>query len=201
MGKFKVKFKIQGLELEVEGERDEIPQVTSAIQHQLGNLLSAPKAITGTDVTLMSPAAPAPEAVANASRKRANRGRSSAPSDKGAVTPLDFRHDPQKYGNPDQSWKTLQKSIWLLFVSEQQASTSEMSGGIIAATFNKHFRQAGEIKVGNVNRDLGVAKGKNPALLGEDTTKQPPAWYLTAAGKTAAQKLIEQVKSAAGSAS
>lgn len=67
-----------------------------------------------------------------------------------------------------------------------------MSGPTIVATFNKHFRQSGQLTTGNVNRDLGVLKGKSPSQIGEDATKEPSAWFLTTEGKTSARKLVQE---------
>jgi hypothetical protein len=57
-------------------------------------------------------------------------------------------------------------------------------------TFNKHFRQAGELSRQNIYRELGKAKQAVPPLLGEDATKTPQEWYLTDEGKKAGAKLV-----------
>ena len=81
--------------------------------------------------------------------------------------------------------KTVDKAIWLLHVVKQ-----ELSGSVLVATFNKHFRQAGMITVSNANRDLGRSKSKSPPFVGEDTTKNPPQWFLTEEGTRQANKLV-----------
>lgn len=197
MAKFKVKFKIQALELEIEGERDDIPNLTQALQSQFGGMLATPSAIVDSDreeknVTPLPSGGGIPTIKQG---KRRSSSRSFKPSGNGDLTPvvsIDFRHDPQKWGNPKQSWSTSMKAQWLLFVVEAQTDTKDMSSSVISATFNKHFRQAGTIIVSNINRDLGAAKVKPLSPIGEDTTQMPPAWFLTEAGRTTARKLVEE---------
>jgi hypothetical protein len=47
MSKFKVKFQLEKLNLEVEGERTSVPEVSEAIQKHLSGLLAAPAALAG----------------------------------------------------------------------------------------------------------------------------------------------------------
>lgn len=84
--------------------------------------------------------------------------------------------------------------MWLLNVAANEVDTKEMTANQIADTFNKHFRQAGPIRVGNVSRDLGVKKRHTPALVSEDTTKSPPAWFLTEAGIKQANELAGKAR-------
>ena len=66
---------------------------------------------------------------------------------------------------------------------------------MVAGSLNKHFRQAGPIKTGNVNRDLGrlkAAQDGQPPLVSEDTTKNPSCWFLVEAGSKEAQKLVAE---------
>jgi hypothetical protein len=106
--------------------------------------------------------------------------------------PIDWRHDPSKWGSPQQGWVTSDKAIWLLYVVSKEVNVSELNARVITNTFNKHFRQAGQLFVGNINRDLGKLKGRSPAVIAEDTIKDPPAWFLTDAGIKHAQGLIAQ---------
>lgn len=194
MSKFKVKFKIQALELEVEGERDSIPQVASAVKSQMAALLSAPQeiAIPGNAISPEKISTGIAESKSPKRRSARSGVRSGNGSDTKTVEPVDFRHDPSAWGNPKQTWSTGKKAIWLLYVCESQQGPAEMSGPTIVATFNKHFRQSGQLTTGNVNRDLGVLKGKSPSQIGEDATKEPSAWFLTTEGKTSARKLVQE---------
>jgi len=42
MGKFRIRLKVQGLEVEVDGEREDIPAITSAVNSQLTAQVAPP---------------------------------------------------------------------------------------------------------------------------------------------------------------
>jgi hypothetical protein len=199
MSKFKIKMKLTGFELEIEGSQDNVPEISQAIGRQLAGLMQAPDALlnSATDNVRTLPAGPVQPAeeirLDSPSRRKSTRKRRS-PSGNGVdedsqEVAVDFRHDPAKYGTPSQSWTTAMKALWLLYVVSQETETQEMSGRRTALTFNKHFRQAKEVTVANVNRDLGRAKIKGQ-FVGEDATKSPTAWYLTEEGVKAVQTQI-----------
>lgn len=194
MSKFKVRFKIQGLELEIDGERDAIPQVTAALHEQFGNLLSAPQAIADPVSARPVERNITPVDGDNEPVKRRGRKARTPKADSGDVAAIDFRHDVEKWGNPLQSWTTAQKAIWLLFIVGQQSEIKAMSAPQIAVTFNKHFRHAKMIHQGNVTRDLGKERTKPSSLVGEDNNKSPAVWYLTQSGSDYAQKLSAEAK-------
>lgn len=200
MSKFKIKMKLTGFELEIEGSQDNVPEISQAIGRQLAGLMQAPDALlnSATDGVRTLPAMPVqpadeirlePSARRKPGRKRRATNGNGADDDSGEVA-VDWRHEPAKYGTPSQSWTTVMKALWLLYVVTQETDVREMSGRRIMLTFNKHFRQAKEVTVANVNRDLGRAKLKSPAWVAEDTTKSPSAWYITEAGLKAAQSQI-----------
>jgi hypothetical protein len=189
MAKFKVRFKIEKLELEIEGERETLPAITHGLKQQMTGFLQAPATVIGIEELPRVPSTVISDG--NGGRevtpKRKRRNRSSETEDS-ASAPIDFRHDSTKWGNPKQEWTTVQKAMWLLFVLSKQTEHKELGYTCIAETFNKHFRQAKAIQKGNVGRDLG--KAKLASLVGEDTTKTPSAWYLTSEGEKTVQKLI-----------
>lgn len=196
MAKFKVKLKLQGLEIEIEGSKEDIPGITHNLGQQLTGILAPAGAIVADDSYGQIPPATVAASVAPESKRKPRRRSPSASqvtdvTDK-ADQAIDWRNDTSKFGTPKQGWKTSDKSLWLIHAVGEQTGTKELSGASIAATFNKHFRQAGTIKVGNVNRDLGRLKVKKngPAVVSEDTTKTPAAWFLTEEGQRAAQKLV-----------
>lgn len=200
VSKFKIKMKLTGFELEIEGSQDNVPEISQAIGRQLAGLMQAPDALlsSATDDVRALPAAPvrpADEVRSDSpnrrkpARKRRAISNSGADVDTGEVA-VDWRHEPSKYGTPSQSWTTVMKAVWILYVVTQETDVREMSGRQIMLTFNKHFRQAKEVLVANVNRDLGRAKLKAQAWVGEDTTKSPSAWYITDAGMKEVQNLI-----------
>lgn len=202
MAKFHIRLKIQGFELDVEGTRegarDDIPVLRQALTEQIAGLISPATDIAGGEVTTPSlggsTLAAATAAAGQAKRNKRRPRSGGAPSEQKELA-LDWRHNTTKYGSPLQGWTGADKAIYLLYVAAQETTTREMSSGQIAATFAKQFRQAGLIQRGNLSRDLGRLKkaqnGQKP-LVSEDTTKTPPAWFLTEAGIAHAQRLIAQ---------
>jgi hypothetical protein len=129
-----------------------------------------------------------------ARRRRAVAVNGTGNADDGAAAPVavDWKHDPTKYGMPTQEWSAPEKMMWTLYVVSEATDRKELPSSQVAATFNKHFRQAGLIPRANVSRDLGLKKTKQ--LVGEDTTKDPSTWYLTDSGRSVVQQLIAKSK-------
>jgi hypothetical protein len=165
MAKFKIKLKLQGLELEIEGSREEVPNITQNL-----GLNQTPRR-------------------QRTRRKRVQAqttGESSAKEDA-----VDWEHDPSKYGSPKQGWSTADKSVWLLRVVLQEADINELSAQRIVATFNKHFRQAGPIRTQSVIRDLGrLTVNKTPSPVAGDSIKTPNQCFLIEEGVKTAQALV-----------
>jgi hypothetical protein len=191
MAKFRIRLKVQGFELEVDGEREDIPAITAAVQKQFAGLIQPAedmaddhKQIEAGSQTLDAELAKPP------SRSKGKRNTTAKASVDGpSGQPIDFRHDPSKYGNPEQSWSVLDKCVWMLFVLEGITTTKEVSGPQLTSTFNGQFKSSGKVHPPNVSRDLGRAKVQNPALVGEDKG----LWYLTEKGKEYAQQMIDKV--------
>lgn len=198
MAKFKLKFKLTGLEVEIEGDRQDAPQITAALANQLGGFLAPAAGILLEDQKPKNLAAIEAETVPShdVPKKRKTSSRRSSPSKGGSVDtvePISYSHDVEKYGNPHQTWSGTKKALWLLFVVNKQTTYTQTSAGVIAATFNKHFRQAGEIRPSNVSRDFGNLKTKKkPAQVGEYTESSPSQWYLTSEGLKEAEKLVSE---------
>lgn len=200
MAKFKISLKLQSLEVNIEGEREDIPAISRALSQQLTGLI-APSVATassshdGDDSTQTAVPRQAVELVEEVKRKSAKKrapSKRSVPSSESVESVVDWRHDPIKYGNPSQAWSTANKALWLLYVVGEAADVKELAAKRIADTFNKHFRQSKTITVFNVSRDLGKLKGKAPAAVGEDTTKDPSNWYLTTEGIRVAQGFVAE---------
>lgn len=196
MSKFRMKLKLQSLELEIEGSREDASLIRQNIGQQMASLLQPVGGIIDGEASTRS-APPALENIVplNAPIGRRTRRRRNGSSGGDAAIevaqPIDFKHDPSKFGNPRQEWKTVEKAMWLLYVVKETAGVGELANKILVETFNKHFRQAGTITSSNVSRDLGRAKVKEkPAPVGEDTTQTPSAWYLTEHGRSLAQALV-----------
>lgn len=196
MSKFRVKVKLQGFELEIEGSRqDDAAIIGRNIGDQISSLLMP--AVNIVEGEVGTPASPnqhqLPFAAISDGKKRSRRSRSqSSEPNRESTSVVDFRHDPSKYGMPSQQWNTSQKAIWLLYVVKDVTGISELTTGQIYRTFNTHFRQSKTVTNSNVSRDLGKAKLATPALVGEDTTKSPAAWFLTDEGVRRAQALIAE---------
>lgn len=164
MSKFKIKMKLQGLELEIEGSREDMPIISQNIGQQMAGLLQPAGAIIEGEVVSGRVAAPAilasesPETPKRKTQRRRSQGTSGGTSGKEASDAVDWRHDSSKFGMPKQDWSLVKKSIWLLYVVLEETKTAEMSAGQIERTFNKHFRQAGAIRGSNVSKYLGQQK-------------------------------------------
>lgn len=196
--KFKIKLKVTGFELEIEGNREDVPLMAQAVGQQMSGLLTPAsnivegEIIENNDLPQLSSEAKPKARKKRSSRQYSQTSTTSTLNGKGKAVALDWKHEPLKWGTPQQEWSTADKSIWLLYVVSKEVSVSELTGNEISTTFNKHFRQSGQIKTGQINRDLGKAKGKKPALVSENTTKNPPAWFLTHEGEKCVQELIVQ---------
>ncbi len=196
-------MKLTGFELEIEGSREDVPNISRSLTQQLAGMLqpagaiidgqpspglsSAEEILPAIEVKPQSEAAPRKRGRTRPRRSVISNGTDDV--DEGA---LDWRHDSSVYGSPLQSWNTAQKALWTLYVVGEATGQKELAAKRIALSFNKHFRQAKEILPHNVSRDLGKLKVKNPAVVSEDTRQSPSAWYLTDAGIKAAQILVAE---------
>ena len=194
MAKFRVKFKIQSLEFEMEGERDSIPLVKHALGQQIAGLLKP------VDAVVESPSAreqsPSVEVEAGvdgngAKRRKSTRAPGRKGDEKGPSVAVDFQHDPERWGTPKQTWSVQQKTIWLLYAIQQQSGKHNLPAVVIVKTFNKHFKEAGLLELKNIYRDLRALKMKTPSPVGEDTTKARPEWFLTDEGSKQGAALVE----------
>jgi len=203
MSTVKIHFKLQGLELDFEGTREDIPAISQTVGNQIAGIIEpAMRAIDG-DTTQGSSGASETvtlEARDTGARKRTRRRKTSSSSSGGgeaSAVALTWQHNPADYGTPSQSWNTATKAIWLLYVVEKVLQKKGLTAKQIEESFNKNFRQAGPIKSFNVTRDLGKAKGKGKVSpVSEDTTKDPSEWHLTEAGIQQAQGLIAGTEAA-----
>ncbi len=191
MAKFRIRLKVQALELEIDGEREDIPAITSAVQQQFSGLLQPTEAMADGRKQLEAAVQVIDGDVAKSKTKGKRRTGGKVNSDIAAAQPVEFRHDPAKYGNPQQGWNITDKSVWFMFVLKDLNVAQEVNGPQLAATFNLNFKAAGAIHPPLVTRELGKAKVKSPALVGEDKKQEPSLWYLTDEGTKHAQHLIQ----------
>lgn len=197
MSKFKIKLKLQGLDIEIEGAREDIPAIAQNISAQLSSLIEpAARIVEGEVVSTNSTAsARLPDIPTDPSRQRGRSTRrvpGNAPPRGDGSAALDWSHDVEKWGTAQQGWTTAKKAMWLLYIVSRQTNTKQISGPRIAATFNKHFKQAGPIIRGNVSRDLGKLKSGPTAPVSEDTTQSPSEWFLTQQGEKEAAVLVNE---------
>jgi hypothetical protein len=184
MAKFRIRLKVQALELEIDGERQDLPLIASAVNRQFS--------------TLVEPA----EIVAEVPKLPSGNGNGSTSTEDGKgkvrkprppsnrtpaefAAPVEYRHDPATFGVPSQEWSILEKVIWMLWVL-QHTGTKEYVTGQIVATFNHHFKAAGKLHPPLVPRELQRAKIEVPTPVGEDKDR----WYLTAEGERQAKALV-----------
>ncbi len=188
MGKFRLRLKLQGLEVEIDGEREDLSAITSAVQKQFAGIVE-PIEVAADGRKQLSEGGPVIDAETSAGKARTTRRRNSGGKSAEAAAPVEFRHDSAKYGNPLQGWSIEQKCIWLLYVLKNIASLNEVSGPQLVATFNQYFKTAGKIHPPHATREMTKAKGTNPAPLGEDKEQ----WFLTAEGERQAKELVQSV--------
>lgn len=201
MSKFKFRLKLQGLELEMEGSRDDIPLMAQNIGNQLAGLMqpAAGMANGGSPDSTNDPVTIDHIANDKAKLKKPRKRSASTQPSNVEGTIIEWQHHAANYGNPQQSWNTAKKAIWTLYVVSHEAKLKQLTATQIADTFNRKFKQAGPIRATNVSRDLGTAKLKKPALTGEDTAKATSEWFLTDAGSKSAQESIKEVTQSDGS--
>lgn len=193
MATFKVKMKLEGFELEIEGEREDAALISDQIGRQFSTILSPIEGIvsgkeeSGSQPFLDLQLTEAPKQRKSTRRSSVSRKRSGPDTE--TAQPLQFRHSSDKFGNPQQAWKTAQKAMWLIYVLSECGLGEEFTTRQLQEVFNQHFKQFGTITTSNVTRDLGKQKGEKPPNIGEDPTGGESKWYLTEAGVRVAQKL------------
>jgi hypothetical protein len=193
MAKFRIRLKLQALELEVDGERDDIPAISAAVQQQFAGLIQPAETMADGHKQLAAAGQVIDAEVGKSKSKGKRRTGGKINSDAAAAQPLEFRHDAAKYGNPQQGWNITDKSVWFLHVLKDLKVAQEVSGPQVAATFNHHFKAAGAIHPPLVTRELSKAKVKVPALVGEDRSQDPSLWYVTDEGTKYARQLIQNM--------
>jgi hypothetical protein len=185
MAKFKMRLKLQGLELEVEGERQDIPAITAAVTKQLASIVEPIDVIAEAKQVGNGASA---RALESESTSRKNRRRSATRSTGETATPVEFRHDSGKYGSPVQGWSVTERAVWMIYVLQEITGVKEYSAAQIVVTFNEDFKAAGKFHPPLLSRELAKAKVAAPAPVGEDKGQ----WYLTAEGERQAKELVTE---------
>ncbi|HVZ93855.1 MAG TPA: hypothetical protein VG797_05040 [Phycisphaerales bacterium] len=192
--KFKMKFKVTGLELEIEGDRADIPLMTQNIGSQFVGLLEPAANIAEGE-------APAVKKVANDAKPAAQiedkstkgRGRRKIVNGGGggSKSTITLTPDHERWGAPSQDWTGTEKSIWLLKVLADGDHKGGATANEIANVFAEHFQTAGKLTRQNVDSGLrGVANGADALVVRQGTGK----FTLTQKGIAKATTLVEEVK-------
>jgi hypothetical protein len=195
MGKFEVEMVLTGFKLKIRGERDDMPVIKRNLEQQMAGLLSPAANIAQSRLPPNTIDADIVHRDGSGRPKKASRVRRTGPANgEPRSTALDFHHDFDQFGVPSQTWPAGKKILWLLYIASREAQATELSGPVIAETFNKHFRQSGMLKKSNMPRDLRILKQKNPGLVGDNANGSPINWFLTTEGEKEAAGLVAEAK-------
>lgn len=185
MSKFRVKIKMQALEIEVEGTHENAPRLAQRVGEQIGSLIKP---------SLLIEAGKNGGAILDAEpddKGKSKKKKSGGGGAKSSADDVTFTHDPSNHGSPSQEWTTVQKAIWLLYVVNPE---KPLSGYSIAKAFNKQFKSAGAIVGGNVTKGLDKEKLKGTSSpVGADLSDGTARYYLTDAGKATGAQLAKGV--------
>jgi hypothetical protein len=186
MSKFSVKIKLQGLEIEVEGTHENAPRLAQRVGEQIGALIKPSLLIEAGKNGGTSHDEPEPSDDKGKPKKKKSGGTGGS---KSSADDLVFLHDPTKHGTPIQTWTSAEKAIWFLYVANPDKS---LSGYSIAKAFNKHFKSAGAVDAGNVNKGLEKERlNGTSSTVGADTADGTIRYYLTDAGKAMGAQLAK----------
>ena len=206
MTKFRVKLKLTGLELEIEGSREDVPLLTRSIADQLAGVITpaarivegkAMPAIIGRDPIANNSATiveATPASSRTAKKRRPTSSNGGGAQGAGASAAIVWPHDADTWGNPLLTWVAVDKAIWLLYVANKVGAVSEMSVNQMVVTFEKLFRTAGKLNRGNIARDFGKLNAEPPPKVQMNGTAEPNTWYLTDAGIKLAERLVRAAR-------
>jgi hypothetical protein len=194
MHKFKVKLKITGFELEVEGTKDQVALITSTVSNQLRGMVQ-PNGLLGEKTDTLDVKSESVDQLPRAKTAKPRKRNGLSKAVKGDQPgPIELNNDPSKYGTPVMEWSILQKGMWILYVAEQSAGITELSARAIADTYAKYFKQVKIFRPSNISRDFGGKKTGANAFVAENPSQKPARWYLLEPGKTAVKQLITEQK-------
>jgi hypothetical protein len=207
MAKFRVSFKLEKLELEVEGSREDMPHIADQVGRQVAGLFQpAAQLVAGEPADQPSTA---PETIivtpSNDGKRKTTRRRKSTATAMAAGgsdgtgaavadAPLNWRHDTAKWGTPKKDWSIGNKIIYLLYVAKAETDQRDLTAATITATFNLLFKQSGPLETRYVTRELGRMKGRPNAPVSEDVAQQPSLWFLNPNGDNDGRRLVAEAK-------
>ncbi len=186
VGNFEISVELKELKIHVKGHRELAPDLASNVAHQIAGIIQPAALLEGASEPQNNGHStieiPPPT---RRTRKRPAGRVTTAPANGGAK-PINWNHDPERWGTPLQTWKQSQKINWLLHVAEQSGVRDRLSPTEMSDVFAAKFKSAGPLLRQNIARDLGKATD----LFGE----MDGLWFLKQAGKEAAIKLVEEAK-------
>lgn len=191
-------FRIDSFKLRIKADREDLPRLKSEIGKQFSTFIQPPTDIIAEPARKQIVSAPIQETKVEDERPLA-RGKNTRRA-KGATNgasiapPVQWHHDPSKWGMPKQEWKAGQKVLWLLFVLKHEANKNELSSSEIADTFSTYFKQFGSLKKTSMPSILGALKKNDPTLIMDNVSKTPNTWYLSAEGEKAAEKIVKEAR-------
>src|SRR5258708_32521801 len=170
MSKFTIKVKLQGLEIEVEGTREDAPKIYQQIGKQVSGLLQSPAVLaSGNGSSVLEG-----EVIDDGAGKKTKKPRKTNSGTRTPADDLSLPHDPEKYGTPQQAWTTAQKSIWFLYVVAKQTSVAQLTAYSIAKNFNRYFKAPGQLNGGNLMKGMKKERLKTTATANPDITPGTP---------------------------
>ncbi len=113
MSKFTIKVELQGLKIEVEGSREDVPRLAQKVGDQIGNLVKPALLLEAGRTAHDSNG----DDHAGSDRRKSRTRRAGGGGGRTPVEEIKLSIDPAKHGSPRQTWNTVQKSIWLLYVA------------------------------------------------------------------------------------
>ena len=188
MSKFSIKVKLQGLEIEVEGTKEDAPRIAQQIGKQFGGLLQAPATLASGNGAVTVEGEVTNDGAEKKTRKARKAGSGGT---KTSADDLNFVHDPAQYGSPQQQWTQAQKAVWFLYIVGEQSEIKQQTAYSIAKNFNRLFKSSGQINGGNVMKGLEKERMKSPATVNADMTDGTAKYFLTLAGTNLAGKLAK----------
>lgn len=205
MSKFKVSFKIEKLELEIEGSREDMPHIADQVGRQVAGMFQPAAQLASGEPAERAPVvteaivvqAPTDGKRRTSRRRRPTAAPAAAAADGGtaaAEVGLSWRHDTAKWGSPKKDWSLSNKIIYLLYVAKAEAEQQDLTAQAISETFNRLFKQAGTVETRYVTRELGRMKGRTPPPVSEDVTATPSLWFLNPNGDNEGRRLVAEAK-------
>jgi hypothetical protein len=189
--------KFEGFKVRIRADREDLPGINKALSKQLmGALMPATEFFEDPARKQISSAVvPTANEGNGGGGGRGKNGRRSKPSSNGnVVQPIQWQHDSTKWGMPSPKWKAGQKMMWLSYVIKNEGGDAEQSAAVLAETFSAKFKQFGAPKRTSMPSILAALKTSQPALMLDDTGKDPITWFLTPDGDRAAEALVVEAR-------